>query len=91
MKWILRFISIETITRFIIAYLAGISQSQIQRIIDQIAAVANKSIDGIDKKNQVLDKIGDIVSQVIRTHGKWAVNFVIDLLVAMLRRTGKIN
>lgn len=93
MGWMMKFIPIGTIVTYLAGKLLGVNKKTLQKFVDRTAAVANEKIDGIAKKNKVVDQMGDIAEDIIKKNGTWALNLLIELAVALIKRNlpGRTN
>ena len=76
----------EVIFNYVLKRVLGIDKKTLYVMISAAAKAANKKIDGLAKKSEVVDKLGDMAEATINVIGKDGLNLAIEIIVHMLRR-----
>ena len=87
MSWILKLIPWQTIILFVVTALLKVKSEDVYAIIDRIIAVARENMAGSEKFEIVLQYAVTILTYIKHD---MIIKAVIELLVNMLKKIGKI-
>jgi len=88
MSFILKFIPWQTIIIFVVTALMKVEAEDVYKVIDKIIAVAEENLAGSEKFASVLKYATTILGYIKHD---MVIKAVIELLVQLLKRIGKIS
>ncbi|GEM_PF-2426626 len=82
MTWLLKLIPIETVMWWLARQLTGLDDRYIDLIVRKVEDYDRENLPGYEKRQRVYDEVRKALDDV----ADWAINLIIELAVARLRK-----
>jgi len=82
MEWLLKMLPVETILRWVAKQLTGLDDKAIDLVLSKVEYYDQKNLPGFEKRQKVYEELRKSLDNI----ADWAINFLIELAVAYLRK-----